>query len=263
MASGSTTLSGSLHSSKQGLRRGFAAAVAIVGLAGCNALDRLSQVGEAPQLSAIENPAKLQGDRPVAMPMPAPEVMQRTANSLWRPGSRAFLKDQRANQVGDILTVVIKIADDASISNTTNRSRVNSENANASSLLGYEASLGQVLPEAVDPTNLVDLGSSSSSEGAGSVKRGEDINLRVAALVTQVLPNGNLVIAGQQEVRVNYEVRELQVAGLIRPEDITSINTISYDQIAEARISYGGRGQISEVQQPRYGQQIYDIIWPF
>jgi len=253
----------SSHRLVPGLRRAVVAAVALAGLAGCNALDRLSEVGQAPRLSAIENPAKLEGERPVSMPMPAPEVMERTANSLWRPGSRAFLKDQRANQVGDILTVVIKIEDKATISNTTKRSRTNAENANASSFLGYEQSLGQILPEAVDPTNLVDLGSDSNSEGAGSVKRGEAINLRVAALVTQVLPNGNLVIAGRQEVRVNYEVRELQVAGLIRPEDVTSTNTISYDQIAEARISYGGRGQISDVQQPRYGQQVYDIIWPF
>ena len=110
---------------------------------------------------------------------------------------------------------------------------------------------------------LIDLDSTSSSQGVGSVDRGESIDLRVAALVTQVLPNGNLVIAGRQEVRVNYEVRELQVVGMIRPEDITSTNTISYDQIAEARIAYGGRGHISDVQQPRYGQQFFDVIWPF
>lgn len=246
-----------------GLSRAIVVSLALVALAGCSALDRLSQVGETPPLSAIEDPSRLQGERPIMMPMPAPEMTERTANSLWRPGSRAFLKDQRASQVGDILTVVIQIEDDATISNTTTRSRINAENASASSLLGYEASLGQILPDAVDPTSLIDLDSDSSSQGAGSVNRGEEINLRIAALVTQVLPNGNLVIAGQQEVRVNYEVRELQVAGLIRPEDIASTNTINYDQIAEARIAYGGRGQISDVQQPRYGQQVYDIIWPF
>jgi flagellar L-ring protein precursor FlgH len=131
------------------------------------------------------------------------------------------------------------------------------------SLLGYEASLSAILPEAVDNLSLIDLDSNSSSTGVGSVARDEEINLRIAALVTQVLPNGNLVIAGRQEVRVNYEVRQLQIAGIIRPEDITSANVISYDQVAEARISYGGRGQVSDLQQPRYGQQIYDIIWPF
>ncbi len=195
--------------------------------------------------------------------MPPPLVVDRHPNSLWRPGSRAFLKDQRASEVGDILTVVIEIEDDASISNSTNRSRTAGEDASATSILGYEASLAQVFPSAIDPTSLIDLDSSSNTQGAGSVNRDESINLRVAVLVTQVLPNGNLVIAGRQEVRVNFEVRELQVAGLIRPEDITSSNTISYDQIAEARIAYGGRGQITDVQQARYGQQLYDIFWPF
>ncbi|MFQ6017282.1 MAG: flagellar basal body L-ring protein FlgH [Kiloniellaceae bacterium] len=242
-----------------------AAAVAVLALslAACNALSRLSEVGQEPPLSTIQNPAVLHASRPVAMPMPPPVAVDRQPASLWRPGSRAFLKDQRASQVGDILTVIIEIEDQATISNTTSRSRTNSEEADASSILGYEASLGQVLPEAVDPTSLIDLGSESLSSGSGSVNRGEDINLRIAALVTQVLPNGNLVIAGRQEVRVNFEVRELQVVGMIRPEDITSTNTVSYDQIAEARIAYGGRGHISDVQQPRYGQQIYDIIWPF
>ena len=234
-----------------------------VALSGCNFLDRLSRVGEEPALSSIENPAKLQGNEPISMPMPPPVVVERQPNSLWRPGSRAFLKDQRANQVGDILTVVIAIKDEAKISNTSERSRKNAEDAAASSFLGYEAGLGAVFPEAVNPSSLINLDSASNSQGAGSVKRDEAINLRVAALVTQVLPNGNLVIAGRQEVRVNYEVRELQVQGLIRPEDVASTNTVNYDQIAEARISYGGRGQISDVQQPRYGQQIFDVLWPF
>ena len=132
-----------------------------------------------------------------------------------------------------------------------------------SAMLGYQSSLHQILPEAIDPTNLVDLDSSGSTEGAGQVNRDETIELRVAALVTQVLPNGNLVIAGHQEVRVNFELRDLKVAGIIRPEDITSANTIEFDQIAEARIAYGGRGQITDVQQPRYGQQVFDILWPF
>jgi len=215
-------------------------------------------------LSKIDNPgAGPNGVQPVSLPMPAPIEVERHANSLWRPGSRAFLKDQRAAQVGDILTVVIEIDDNASISNTTQRSRDNEENASLTNFLGFEAHLDDLLPDEVDPTSLVDMDSDSLSTGAGSVDRDESINLRIAALVTQVLPNGNMVVAGRQEVRVNYEVRELQVAGIIRPEDILSDNTISYDQIAEARIAYGGRGQLSDVQQPRYGQQIYDIIWPF
>ncbi len=234
-------------------------------LAGCNALSRLSEVGQEPVLTPIENPAVLHGNQPVAMPMPPPMVVDRRPNSLWRPGSRAFLKDQRASEVGDILTVVINIENDASITASTNRTRTAGEDSSMTSLLGYQvpATLAAVLPQAVDPLSLIDLDSNSSSTGAGSVARDETINLRIAALVTQVLPNGNLVIAGRQEVRVNFEVRQLQIAGMIRPEDITSANVIGYDKVAEARISYGGRGQVSDVQQPRYGQQIYDIIWPF
>ncbi len=234
------------------------------GLTGCNLANRLAEVGDAPALSRIENPgAGPNGVQPVSLPMPAPVMIKRQPNSLWRPGSRAFLKDQRASEIGDILTIIIEIADSANISNTTNRSRTNAEDASASAFIGLETKVADLLPDAFDPTNLVDLDSTSSSQGAGSVARNETVNLRIAALVTQVLPNGNMVVSGRQEVRINYEKRELLVAGLIRPEDITNTNTIGYDQIAEARIAYGGQGHISDVQQPRYGQQVFDILWPF
>ena len=232
-------------------------------LSACNMFTRLAEVGEEPTLSTIESPAPLAGPQEVSLPMPAPVEVERQPNSLWRPGSRAFLKDQRASDVGDILTVIIEIADNAAINNRTTRSRTASEDSSASAFLGFESELDNVFPDAIDPDNLVDLDSTSNTQGSGGVNRDETINLRVAALITQTLPNGNLVVAGRQEVRVNYEKRELQVAGIIRPEDITSENTIDYDQIAEARIAYGGNGQISDVQQPRYGQQVFDIIWPF
>jgi flagellar L-ring protein precursor FlgH len=130
-------------------------------------------------------------------------------------------------------------------------------------LLGYESYLGKVFPDAVDKSNLADLGATSSNSGAGSVDRREQIDLTIAAVVTDVLPNGNLVIAGRQQVRVNYEVRDLLITGIVRPEDISNVNTIQHSQIAEARISYGGEGQITDVQQPRYGQQLLDIVMPF
>lgn len=241
------------------------AAVLLVGagLGGCNTLTRLSQVGEEPPLTNIQNPTALPTYQPVSMPMPPPVTEERQANSLWRTGSRAFFKDQRASQVGDILTVIIEIEDRARLNNSTNRSRAAGESADLSAFLGFESQLDNILPDEVDPTNLVDANSDSNTTGAGSVNRREDINLRVAAVVTQVLPNGNLVLSGRQEVRVNYEVRELLVAGIIRPEDITSTNQVDYDKIAEARISYGGRGHITDVQQPRYGQQVFDILFPF
>ena len=177
--------------------------------------------------------------------------------------ARAFLKDQRAARVGDIVTVTIQISDKAEMTNTSKRSRNNKEAAGLPSFLGYESSLNAILPNAVNPASLIDLNSNAANEGVGSVKRDETINLRVAAIVTQILPNGNMVIHGRQETRVNFEVRDLQIAGVIRQEDITSDNSVRYDKIAEARISYGGRGHITDVQQPRYGQQVLDILMPF
>jgi len=242
----------------------FAAAAALAAtLAGCGAMDRINQIGAAPALAPISNPTSMPGYRPVTMPMPAPEQVVYQPNSLWRSGSRAFFRDQRASKVGDILTVIINIADSAKVDNSTKRSRANSESAALPNFLGLESKLKNVLPDAVDPTSLVDATSGGSSAGAGSVDRKENVELTVAGVVTQVLPNGNLVIEGRQEVRVNYEVRELSIAGIVRPEDISNTNTIQHTQIAEARISYGGRGQITDVQQPRYGQQLYDVIMPF
>jgi len=237
--------------------------VAGLSLAGCNAFGRLASVGEEPKITTIDNPVRQPSYRPVSLPMPSPERATRQANSLWRPGARAFFKDQRAGRVGDILTVLIEIEDEAQINNKTTRSRTNNEDAALAKFLGYESELTRFLPETITPGNLVDLDSTMSNEGSGSVDRDESIKLKVAAVITQVLPNGNMVMIGRQEVRVNFEVRELQVAGVVRPEDIRPDNTITYDKVAEARISYGGRGHISDVQQPRYGQQIFDIIFPF
>ncbi len=251
------------RSFRPGALRVLAAAAMVATLSGCNLFSRLSEVGSEPALTSIRNPATLHGNQPVQMPMPAPVEAVHHPNSLWRPGSRAFFKDQRANQVGDILTVNIEIDDSASLNNSTTRSREAGEGAALSAFLGYESLLSDIFPDAVDPDNLVNLDSDSNSSGTGAVQRQEDIKFDLAAIVTQVLPNGNLVIGGRQEVRVNYEVRQIQVAGIVRPEDIRSDNTIPYDKIAEARIAYGGRGQLSDLQQPRYGQQIFDILWPF
>ena len=245
-------------------RRVAAAALTVLALSACSAADRVANIGEAPALTPIVNPLTRDDYTPVRMPMPAPQVVEQNPNSLWQAGSRAFFRDQRASDIGDILTVIINIDDEASINNTTSRSRSNSENAEVPNFLGLEASvLGTILPSEFDPAAAIDLGSGSTSTGAGSVEREEEIELQLAAVVTERLPNGNLAIFGRQEVRVNFEARELTIAGIIRPEDITAQNTIGYQQIAEARIAYGGRGQLTDVQQPRYGQQLYDIVFPF
>nr|WP_321460006.1 flagellar basal body L-ring protein FlgH [uncultured Cohaesibacter sp.] len=232
-------------------------------LSACGAGERLKNVGKAPALTAIENPTAQKGYKPVQMPMPTIQPAAYSPNSLWQTGSRKFFKDQRANKVGDILTVEVSITDSAKIDNTTSRSRSGSDS------VGLSGSVGSVLGSAlsgineIDTSNLADASSSSSSEGTGAIDRSETITTSVAAVVLQVLPNGNLVIEGRQEIRVNFEVREILVAGIVRPEDIASDNTIESEKIAEARIAYGGRGQLSDVQQPRYGQQVMDIILPF
>lgn len=235
----------------------------VVALSGCNALTRLANVGSEPPLTPIQNPVLQESYRPVSMPMPAPKPMERNANSLWRTGSRAFFKDQRASAVGDILTVVVDLQDQATLNNATTRNRTSNEDASLGALLGYETALDFIFPEAVNNTDLIDASARHDATGTGTISRNEDIDLKIAAVISQVLPNGNLVIYGRQEIRINFEARELQVAGVIRPQDISSANTIEYEQIAEARISYGGRGQLSDLQQPRYGQQIYDILFPF
>ena len=234
-----------------------------VPLVGCNALNRLNDVGSPPKLAAVQDPTRLSGPDPVRMPMPMTEKGEREPNSLWRTGSRAFFRDQRAARVGDILTVVISMDEKAEIENETKRSRTNSEDANMTNLLGLESQLTKVLPESVTGTNLLETGSNLSNAGKGTVDRSEKISLRVAATITQVLPNGNLVLAGRQQMTVNFDQRELMVTGVIRPEDVSMENTVKYDQIAEARISYGGRGQIQDLQQPRYGSQILDVVMPF
>ena len=240
------------------MKKLFLITVLAVPLAGCGTIDRIKNIGKAPELSPMENPAKAYGKRPVVMPMPAPQAQENQANSLWRNGARTFFNDQRANNIGDILTVSIDISDSASVNNTTERTRSSAEDSDLTNFFGLENYLGQITPGSV-----TSLGSTSSNRGAGSVARSEAINLTVAAVVTQVLPNGNLVIAGRQEVRINHEVRDLLVSGMVRPQDISSSNVIAHTQIAEARISYGGRGVISDAQNPRFGQELYDIIFPF
>jgi flagellar L-ring protein precursor FlgH len=229
-------------------------------LGGCSSIDRLSQIGEQPKLSAIDNPTTQPGYKPVQMPMPKPEVASYNPNSLWRNGSRAFFKDQRAHQIGDLLTVTVNITDKANIANETQRSRTNSENSGITDFIGAKTitQANKILPG-----RILTADSTAASDGKGSVNRTEALQTNVAAVVTQVLPNGNLVVEGKQEIRVNYEIRELIVAGIVRPEDIQSDNTIDSTKIAQARIAYGGRGQIMDVQQPRYGQQVMDVLLPF
>ena len=228
---------------------------------GCSSIDRLSQIGEKPKLTEIENPTAQPGYKPVQMPMPKPEAASYNANSLWRNGSRAFFKDQRAHQVGDLLTVTVNFTDKANIANETQRSRAAKEDSGITDFIGAKTLGAQA--QKVLPGRILTADGTASTDNKGSVQRQENLQTSIAAVVTQLLPNGNLVVEGKQEIRVNFEIRELIVAGIVRPEDIQSDNTIDSGKIAQARIAYGGRGQISDVQQPRYGQQVMDVLLPF
>ena len=240
-----------------------ASLLALTMLSGCGSVGRLKNVGRAPVLTEVQPVESVAVERSLGQsgqaqrgsaPAPAPTA---TA-SLFRTGAGAFLSDQRASRKGDILTIRINVQDRAEVDNTSSRERSGSENAGIASLLGLQKLL---------PNNGADLNASttskSKSEGGGSISRSETIDMTLSAIVTDVMPNGNLVVRGRQEMRVNYELRELVVTGIVRPQDVSRDNSVPHSKIAEARISYGGRGQISDAQQARWGQQIYDALFPF
>jgi flagellar L-ring protein precursor FlgH len=231
-------------------------------LAPLGACSTVTEAVRGPELAPVGYPAALvPREQTILAPRDPPGPG--SANSLWRSGARAFFADQRASRVGDILTVLISIDDSAKTSNTTVAGRDATSNTGVPHLLGLESSLGKILPGAYDPTNMISTNTKTSSTGTGTIDRKEQINTTIAAVVTAVLPNGNLVIQGTQEVRTNYDVRQLTLAGIVRPEDISSSNTIKHTQIAEARISYGGRGDLSAVQKTPAFQSLTNRFWPF
>lgn len=230
-------------------------------LAGCSS----TPIGRAPEMTPIEATAERVAMVTYGLPGEIDSTQRRRADqaSLWTGDRASLLGDRRAMQRGDILTVVIEIDDKAEISNSSNRGRSASQQVAVPNLLGIPQRADQVLPEGASLSNAVQLNSQSASAGDGSVRRNEKLTLRVAATIMDVLPNGVLSISGQQEVRVNFELRELTVSGFVRPADVSRQNEITYDKIASARVSYGGRGQITDMQQPRYGQQALETVLPF
>jgi flagellar L-ring protein precursor FlgH len=244
------------------MRRIAVLALLVGPLAGCGSLTKLSEVGRPPAMTPTSDPTQEPNYRPLTMPMPAAQTAIPQANALWRSGSRAFFKDQRAAQVGDIVTVLVNITDAADLKDNTAATRSGNESMGLPNLFGFEATIPKILAGA-NPSSLVAASSGNGNTATAELKRDETVTLRLAGVVTQVLPNGNLVVSARQEVRVNDELRDLQVSGVIRPQDIASDNTVQHDRMAEARISYGGRGEISDVQHPRWGQQVLDAILPF
>lgn len=233
--------------------------------AGCNG--QLDHLGRPPQITP-PGAAKLEIEPPdpqrvaLAPPPPPPSTVESTG-SLWQSGPKSLFGDRRARSVGDIVTVLIEIKDTAEISNRTLRARSGSENLSVGAAYGLPKVADAILPGTNTLNPAVETESDSNSSGSGTISREEEITLRLAATVVNVLPNGHMVIRGSQEVRVNFELRDLQIAGIVRPEDISRRNVITYDKIADARIAYGGRGHISDLQQPRIGQQVIDLISPF
>lgn len=237
-------------------------------LSACNAyqMQRAEEIGQPPKMQQTELPMSRPDFKPILWPYTEEQVVERTyVNSLWQPGSRAFFRDNRARRVGDILKVTVRIKDKAELENETERTRDANADAQLGSLFGTGlASLATGwLPGQTDLTNLLDASNTHSTNGTGTTEREETIETEVAAMVTQILPNGNLVIRGDQEIRVNFELRTVSVSGIVRPEDISVDNHVDSNMIAEARISYGGRGQLMDMQQPPIGYQMMDVLSPF
>jgi len=246
-------------------RPGRACATLVALLAALSGCGRLDHLGKPPEFAPVGRSGEL-----AAMVIPGPPILGAELaeepvrpGSLWRGSRYSLLGDRRANRRGDILTVVVSIDEEAEIENETERSRTASEGLSVPALFGLPQLINRRLPDGATLDPAVTADSNSATSGDGSVRRTEEITLRVAATVVEVLPNGHLRIEGSQEIRVNFELRELLISGVVRPEDITRQNEITHDKIAAARISYGGRGQITDVQQPRLGQQVLDILLPF
>lgn len=221
-------------------------------LAGCAADPR--DIGRSPQMTAVGDGLYVQANLQQISDSRA--AYSGPSRSLWDERGGDLFRDARAARIGDLITVVIAMNDSAVLGNSTDRS---SESAFKSEFDGAVS-----LPILAGKSNgTANASTTSTSKGQGNIGRSEKIQLSIAAVVSELLPNGNLLISGSQEIRVNYELRELKVSGIVRPRDVSRDNTITYDKVAEARISYGGRGRLSEVQQPSLMHQIVDLVRPF
>ncbi len=234
------------------MKKSLLALAATAALAGCGT--NLNEVNKAPTMSPVGSGVAMVPQSQYSYQDPSSQPVKRF--SLWNDKQSRLFTDPRAIARGDILTVRIHINDRARFKNESDRSRTAERSLDIGLSGDWNGSSGKI-------TGSGSVDSTTSAKGAGATSRSEDIVLNVAAVVTDVMPNGNLLIHGSQEVRVNYELRVLTIAGIVRPKDIGPENTVSYERIAEARISYGGRGRLSEVQQPGWGQQVVDQVLPF
>lgn len=240
-----------------------AALLALLLLSNCGVATELANTGRAPPLSPITNPIDAPNYRPVSMPMPQPQETPQSPDSLWQSNATTFFKDQRASRVGDILTVLVTINDNATLKDNTSAGRTGTTSLGIPNFFGLESLVPKILGKSTTASSLVSATGASSSTGTGQIQRDESVTLSLAGEITQILPDGNLVVEARQEMEVNSELRVLRVSGIIRPADITSDNTVNSAQMAEARIAYGGTGTIQNMQQPRVGQQVVDDLMPW
>lgn len=242
--------------------------VCLLLLSGCRWSEQLSSIGEPPPITHIQDPTRNPGFVPVSMPLPPAKDTQRFSNSLWEPGSRAFFKDQRASRVGDIVTAIVDISQNQAMQMSPNISRETKGSLTVNSLLGVE-NLGKRwfhngagTPPENNPT-WMDYNNKPSLSAQAQYNVQDNLKFKVACYVVQMLPNGNMVVQGRQEIRLINELREITIMGIVRREDISSSNTVHSNKIAEMRISYGGRGELSDMQSFPIGQQIVNKISPF
>lgn len=250
------------------MRRGLATIALALPLLAMGCAGQLDHLGRPPTMTPPGAEVKMSAPPPAPERLalagaPVAQTVAPTPASLWQSGPQSLFGDRRARGRGDIVTVVVEIDDEAQLSNETTRARSGSDEVGVSALFGIPAIADVILPGSGTLSPAVSASGTSASTGTGEVQRDEEITLRLAATVQDVLPNGHMIIRGSQEVRVNFELRELQVSGIVRPEDVSRRNEITYDKIADARIVYGGRGQITDFQQPRIGQQVVDLVVPF
>jgi flagellar L-ring protein precursor FlgH len=238
-------------------------------LSGCIQLGQIRNIGKDPKMGDITIPMAKPDYEPLEWPDTSDgdgvgsEEERHYASSLWQPGSRAFFKDVKARRIGDILKVIININDSATVGSTTTQTRSSADSTKAPAALGLQKRLAHLISGSANPADLLDITSSGNASGTGSIKRAETVLTNVACMVTQILPNGNLVVHGDQEIRVNGELRQITVDGIVRTEDIAADNSVGAQQIAESRISYGGKGNVTDIQKPRLGTQLIDILSPF
>jgi flagellar L-ring protein precursor FlgH len=241
----------------------------LLSLAGCSLPEKLSTIGEPPKLSQIQNPTQASGYQPISMPMPASGAPQNKTNSLWQTGSRAFFKDQRANKVGDVVTVIVSLDQKQSIQMTPQISRQSSGSTTVNNVMGFERKAEKLFPKKQQTTpgtanpSWLSFSSDPSLTSTAQYDVQDQFSVRIAATIIQILPNGNMVIMGRQELRLVNEAREIEVKGIVRKEDISSSNTVTSDKIAEMRLAYGGRGELTDMQSFPWGQQIINKVMPF